>query len=508
MNPDLLTRDALVQVVEELREGVALIRKRDHKLAYVNDAGRAIIHEGGDDLRLMLEGGAADLPGVTSEVPLRDRRIEIRSIPVTTTDGECLAVLFRDLTDLRRQEDRLTTFSRTSASLAFAETLTAGLDALARDVRHTTDMDSCTFLLMEPDGELRQVGMSGNYPMAADYGERIRACRDLGAPLLALQAMAERRPMVVSGWRERTLRDPRFAPLHDVSRNASWDTIAVIPLVIRGDIVGVFNGFYLPGRGPSANELAFLSAIADQAAVAVDNARLLVELERRATLDERHRLARELHDSVSQALFSLTLQARAVEVMASEDVPPIDALRAGLAEVRELTRGALAEMRALIFQLRPEALHEEGLVASIRRHAAAVAAREGIDVRVEGPPTLEELSVEEESELFRVVVEAITNAVKHATPTRIVTRFEQDPDGSVTIAVVDDGAGFDTARRHPGHLGLTSMEERTSRLGGTLEVCSAPGVSTSIRARLPRASERARKRAQQRAKEVTIHARA
>lgn len=484
---DTVDRDGLATVVGELRDGVALVTGDDAAATYVNRAGIAILDRAGlRDVQALL-ARCEHPPGAEAvEVPIGNRNLELRALDVDTTTGPGRVLLFRDVTDLRRHEERLITFSRTSASLAFAESLTEGLDALARDVRNATDMDSCTFLLMGPGGELRQVGVAGDYPITHDYGERLEACRARGAPLLSVQAVAERRPLVVSGWREQTLRDERFAPLHDVSRRAAWDTIAVIPLVIRGEIVGVFNGFYLADRGPSASEIAFLTAIADQAAVAVDNARLLVELERRATLDERHRLARELHDSVSQALFSLTLQTRALEVMVSEDPPPVEDLREGLAEVRELTRGTLAEMRSLIFQLRPEALHEEGLVASIRRHAAAVAAREGIDVRVEGPSTVPGLSSEEGTELFRVVVEAINNAVKHAAPSTVLAELTQDRDGSLTVLVSDDGTGFDPTQRSPGHLGLTSMEERVSRLGGTLEIDSSPGRPTSVRAHLPR----------------------
>ena len=481
----MLARGDLARLIDGLHDGVVVLGK-DAEITYVNRAGRAIL--GKDEAKAVsaLLAARSRQSGGSVEVSLQGRIVELLALPLDSPAVGSEVLMFRDVTDLRRHESRLTTFSRTSASLAFAETLTAGLDALARDVRNSTDMDSCTFLLMEPDGELRQVGMSGDYPMAADYGNRIKACRERGAPLLALQAMVEGRPLVVSGWRQQTLKDPRFGPLHDVSRNASWDTIAVIPLVIRGEMVGVFNGFYLPGKGPSESEIAFLSAIADQAAVAVDNARLLVELERRATLDERHRLARELHDSVSQALFSMTLQARAVEVLASRDCPPLEAVRDGLAAIRELTMGALAEMRALIFQLRPEALHEEGLVASIKRHAAAVAAREGVEIQVDGPPALERLSTQQETELFRVVVEAITNAVKHAAPTKIVVELVQEADASLRIAVIDDGKGFDTTCSHPGHLGLTSMSERVAGLGGTLDVHSSLGGPTAVRAHLPR----------------------
>jgi signal transduction histidine kinase len=203
-----------------------------------------------------------------------------------------------------------------------------------------------------------------------------------------------------------------------------------------------------------------------------------------AALEERHRLARELHDSVSQALFSMTLQTRAVELAVQKEGGDANGKVArGLSELRHLTQGALAEMRALIFQLRPDALHEEGLAAAVTKHAAAVAARDGLDIEVHAPEERLALDDRAEEELFRVVQEAVHNSVKHAQPTRIDIRF--DDGDELVIEVADDGVGFDPDALHPGHLGLESMRERTERLGGTLTVRSSPTSSTSVRAVLP-----------------------
>jgi signal transduction histidine kinase len=144
-------------------------------------------------------------------------------------------------------------------------------------------------------------------------------------------------------------------------------------------------------------------------------------------------------------------------------------------------------MRSLIFHLRPDALHENGLVAAVSMHAAAVAAREGLDVVVHAPRDWLPLDEGAEGELFRVVQEALHNSVKHARAKRIEIRlFEPaDAEGTLVVEVADDGVGFDPDLPRPGHLGLVLMRERTERVGGRLTVDSSPTTSTTIRAILP-----------------------
>jgi signal transduction histidine kinase len=208
----------------------------------------------------------------------------------------------------------------------------------------------------------------------------------------------------------------------------------------------------------------------------------LEELHRR---EERQRLASDLHDSVSQALFSMTLQTRALELAVQRQGGDVAGpIRRGLAELKELTQSALAEMRALIFQLRPETLHEDGLVATLRRHAAAVAAQEGFEVTVQAFTDHVPLDEDTELELFRVVREAVHNGVKHAHPSHIAIRLYEPAgaSGTLVVEVADDGVGFDTDDRHPGHLGLETMRERTERMGGEFTVESSPAGSTTVRA--------------------------
>ena len=189
----------------------------------------------------------------------------------------------------------------------------------------------------------------------------------------------------------------------------------VLPLVAAGELVGVLG---VIRQGPpryTPEEVAAAQALASQVAVALGHVALFRRAQAVAAAETRQAIARDLHDSVSQTLFSVTLQVRAAQAELrkaglGEDHPAARAL----AEVSQLNHGALAEMRALIFELRPGALAEEGLVAAVSKHAAAIAAREGIDVDVTGPADRLPLSPEAEEQLYRLAQEALNNVVKHA----------------------------------------------------------------------------------------------
>ena len=259
-----------------------------------------------------------------------------------------------------------------------------------------------------------------------------------------------------------------------------------LPLLWGNRVLGVF-GAYLPAglSGPSEAELAFYTALADQAAVAVVNARLTSQATQAAALVERARLARELHDSVSQGLFSMTLHARAAQLaMVEAHVDEGGPLGRSIAELATLTRCALAEMRALIFELRPAALAEEGLLSAVRKQAAALSDREPLVIAVEGPGERLELSAEVEEHLYRIVSEALHNVVKHAGAdgARVSVTVEA---GSLSVVVGDDGVGFDQDSVGPGHLGLSTMAERAATIGAQLAITSALGVGTTVAVFLP-----------------------
>jgi signal transduction histidine kinase len=200
---------------------------------------------------------------------------------------------------------------------------------------------------------------------------------------------------------------------------------------------------------------------------------------------ERQRIARDLHDSVSQSLFSTTLHVRTAQhALEREQLDATGPVGEELNEIGQLTRGALAEMRALIFELRPGALAEEGLVAALAKQASALGAREGLVIEVDGPDAPLPIGPEVEEQLYRLGQEALANVVKHARASTATVHIVT-ADDVVSVEVSDDGRGFDPAAVGPEHFGLRSMRGRIADLGGRLEVTSTPGRGTVLRVVVP-----------------------
>jgi PAS domain S-box-containing protein len=199
-----------------------------------------------------------------------------------------------------------------------------------------------------------------------------------------------------------------------------------------------------------------------------------------AASQERAHLARELHDSVTQALFSMGLTLRTLELLLPTDPA---AAQGKLLELRELQKDALAEMRTLIFELRPSSLESDGLVQALRTHATAVQRRTGLVIVVDAEP-IDRLPLTAEEALYRIGQEALHNVVKHANASNATIRIWREGD-RVRLSVTDDGSGFDPGAVPRGHLGLIGMRQRVDLVGGELRVESRAGDGTLIEASVP-----------------------
>jgi signal transduction histidine kinase len=251
-----------------------------------------------------------------------------------------------------------------------------------------------------------------------------------------------------------------------------------VPVWARGQVLGVLSVVGEAGRCFSQAEVSLLVSIADEVGVAVENARVHEQAQELAVVRERERLARELHDSVTQALYSLTLLAAAGQRLTGAG----DLERVGdyLGRLGEIAQQALKEMRLLVYQLRPLVLRREGLVGALQERLDAVEKRAGVDARllVEGavalPPPMED-------ELYRIAQEALTNALKHAAPTQVRVTI-RSIDNRVSLEVQDNGRGFDPQSAvREGGMGLVNIRERAEKLGGSFAVVSRPGEGTTVR---------------------------
>ncbi len=308
----------------------------------------------------------------------------------------------------------------------------------------------------------------------------------------ALYAIQQREPLIIRNhrdaavmpwWREKFVEQVEHGPFAAFNAQA----FIAVPFGYQGTHNAVLMLVYDHPINPSASELQLISTFADHAAVAMHNAFLYEQAQQAAALEERHRLARDLHDSVTQSLFSMSLLAQVLPALWESQ--PQEATQS-LDELRRLSKEALAEMRALLFQLRPVALEEEGLVEALRRHIESLRRRDGPALTFAASGEAERLPLPVEEALFRVASEAVGNALKHANAREIAVALDIR-DGAATLTVQDDGRGFDRAMHQPqpGHLGLPGMRERAERIGSLLQIESAPGAGTTItvRAAIPAA---------------------
>jgi signal transduction histidine kinase len=254
----------------------------------------------------------------------------------------------------------------------------------------------------------------------------------------------------------------------------------VLPLQLKGQVIGVLEVESDRRSAFDESDMTVLQSLTNQVAVAIENARLYEQASQLAALQERQKLARELHDSVSQALYSIALGARTARTQLDRDpakvAEPLD-------YVLSLAQAALAEMRALIFELRPESLEQNGLVAVLMRQADSLRVRHRVEVTAhlgDEPPG----PLEVKQAVYRIAQEALHNIVKHARASHVEVHLDCR-DGVLRLEVHDDGAGFDPDGEFPGHLGLRSMRERAAQLGGKLVVESGVGQGTRVVAEVP-----------------------
>lgn len=409
-----------------------------------------------------------------------ERDVEYTSVHLVVSGETLVACIMRDVTDTRRREREATALARAAANLTLDQPIGATLDVLVASIIESTGAEACLIALVG-DGtlDLRALATHGFPPAyARAMEERWPVAVAKGAN--AARAFHDQEQRLLYNARAGTLADPTLAHLHPYLQAAGWDIAVFTPLVYRGRSLGIVASYHPADPPPSEAQLSLLSALTGQAAVAIENANLYYQAQERASLEERQRLARELHDSVSQALYGIALGAKTARGLLDRDPPraaePLD-------YILSLANAGLTEMRALIFELRPEALAQDGLVVALERQVHVLRSRHKLEVNAElgNEPSA---PLETKQALYRLAQEALHNAVKHARATSIDIRLESDP-AELRLFIRDNGIGFDAGATFPGHFGLRSMQERTSRLGGTTTIESAPGQGCTIRAWLP-----------------------
>ncbi len=434
-----------------------------------------------EELCSFLPSSATEEPGRRSLTMLgrdgQEREVILHHTRLELGGRRLLAGIIEDVTENRRVRREAVALAQSATSLGINRPLDATLDALAQSVVETTSAIASGVYLLESDGELRTAGTFG---LPRGYAKAIAAAGKQGAPSAALRAIEARATVIDEDVISRRLADPRFAPVHALIRNEPWSVIVSMPLMHGNTAIGALNAYYPSGQRPPEIDMSFLRAMADQATSAVDYARLLHASRDKVALEERQRLARDLHDSVSQAVYGIALGARSAKELLAKDPAQV---QEPLEYVLRLSEAALAEMRALIFELRPEALEREGLAGALKHHTEVLRARYGIEVEesLTGEPVT---SWDSKQALYRIAQEALHNAGRHARATQVRIVLSQ-VDSEVRLEVHDNGVGFDSGSAFPGHFGLNTMRERATDLGGRLDIESRPGAGTVVRAIIP-----------------------
>ncbi len=492
-------------LLERMPDGLAVI-DADGRFVQANPAALSLCGLGADDIAGTLSPFPADRPGETRDLadgeavtvwepPTGPRRELAYRISRLTGSGDRL-VAFRDVTESRLHQRRLTAIARTASRVAAKRSLSSTLDALANEVLEADALASVQILTVNATNERFQVMGTSGFGHEADFFDLLIDCAERGANLCMIDAFTSRKPVVVPHRYDVIMSDPAWEPLQDYMRHPKWDWFASVPLMVRGEPVGILNAFFAPGQEIGGTTLDFLLAMAEQAAQAVDYAALLERERGVARREERQRLARDLHDSVVQQVFSMSMQAESLGMQSGRDTVVDSAYVTRVAkELGQISKAVLTDLRAMVADLHPTALAGQGLVAALDTLAESTIGRTGFDVRlsIDDPhDELDDLEGEIREDAYRVIAEALHNSVKHSHGSVVTISVELTGRGTqrrLICEVADDGQGLPAAQTdlpaEEGGFGMTAMKERADRWRGVLTTRSSPGQGTVVRLVLP-----------------------
>jgi PAS domain S-box-containing protein len=383
--------------------------------------------------------------------------------------------------DADRRLERVSALSRITEQLLGMADSDAVLQVVVEAAAHLSGMQVAEICLIEDGGRrLRSAAAHGPLlPGAARQATGLGDALEDGAASAIRRALIERRAIAVEESEDDA---SEVSGTHAATIDAGPRACIAAPLLVAGRPIGVlWVGDSTPRRS-SPEDIDLVQALADQATLAIEHARLAQRDRETAVLEERARLARDLHDSVTQSIFSLGMLTGAAQAQYERGAP---SLGPTLVRVGQVAKEALAEMRALLVTLRPVALDEDGLAGALEKLAASFQTRSGLAItfhaRTDG-----RLGPEVETAIYRIVQETLANIAKHAQASEAsVTLAERD--GLFIVTVTDNGRGFDPAapaevssdgRR--GGMGLRSMRERAAAAGIALEITSAPDAGATI----------------------------
>ena len=464
-------------------------------LTIVHPEDRAMIEAVKHDIELLRTSLTFRLVRKDGEIVWVERRV----IPITDAAGEIVAVegIVRDITQHvltqqtleRSVEERTQELGRrqrvadgmreTLAVLNSDRPITEILDHIVGQTIRLLDADAAAVYGTEPDGKTLRIRSARG--LDPDYVARMSIEIGMGP---SGEAVMHRRPVTVP---DLPMGIRQISPQLDPVKQTLLDRLArqfrsliTVPLIVKGDAYGALVVYYRESGEFSAEDIGVTEALGDQAALAIENARLRAHLQEAAVAAERNRLARDLHDSVSQTLFSINLIANVLPRLWERD--PEEG-RQRLDELSRLGRGALAEMRSLLVELRPAALLEMPLGDLLQPLTETTTARSRLPISVLSDGR-DRVPPDVHVAFYRIAQEALNNVVKHAEAGRCAVTVRWSAD-SATLVVHDDGRGFDPNHVARAHLGLGIMYERAEGIDASLRVRTGIMQGTTVELKWP-----------------------
>ena len=436
------------------------------------------------------QGGGSGAAGESVVIERGLRRLEVECRPVPAPSLSPLrAAWLTDVTRARVVQRRLAAIAQASSSVAAVGNLRATVDAVAAEVVRADEIAAVQVITLDDTGvRIRLLGTAG-FRDTSDFIPKLHRCQQLGAELKMLVAAATGGVVTVAHRKPQVLRDARWGPLHEVMDQPDWDSYVGVPLIVDGRTIGVLNAFCTPReQPPSAEDIAFLVAMAEHAALAIDRAELVSAAEMQARREERHRVAADLHDSVVQQVFSIKMRAEALRLGVERDGEVSTEYLGEHAEaLATSSRLALDDLRALIYELRPGGLADMGLIGSVAAWVESLGARTGIAMTFRSDLEFVALPTGLEDDVYRIVQEALHNVVKHAEATSVTVGIAVlgAGNGLLVVDIEDDGVGFRRPLQSAGSLGMLSMRERAQRWGGSVVLRSRSGRGGHVRVTIP-----------------------
>ena len=494
--------DALVEMLETSGYGVC-VTGDDHRWVYLNPTGCRLIGrpfaelEGEDYLLSFAEHERAYLlalehdqregdTGFYANTVVRPDGSEVGitwSGSVLHADGKELApAFFHPTFGLARTDQDAVVLGAAAARIAEGGSVGDVLGSLAEEAVARSRAVACLVLVECPDGRLALLAGAG---LPEHLREAVSAADLRLVDLPGGELLTAGRLMLLSDGRTRLAASPSTAAIAELTDDLGWEGSVKVPLHRGGVVVGCLV-LLLPRAVTAATkgELTAWSALGAHASVALAEERLREQAIAHAAELERHRLGRDLHDSVSAALFSVHARAQAVRRGLRAAAPEV--VEEAARDLELLSQQAISQLRAMVTGMRGEAPAAD-LAAALRELAATCTTRDGlpVDVRVTGAvPPVPAGTIEH---LVRIAGEALHNCVKHAKASAAVVSLDGRED-ELVLTVTDNGCGFDPAAGRGGGHGQRTMRERALLCGGTLQVDSAPGRGTSVVVRVPLSS--------------------